>query len=92
MICYLENDILVNIYGSYMVEYEGDFFNALDMDKSQPDFTMNRFFWGLSTGMGFDIWKFQVEGRYRWNMNRIRTDDFSSLKQMGLELTCAFLF
>lgn len=84
--------VLVNIYGSYMVEYEGDFFDALDMDKSQPDFTMNRFFWGLSAGMGFDIWKFQVEGRYRWNMNRIRTDDFSSLKQMGLELTCAFLF
>lgn len=84
--------VLGNIYGSYIVDYSGDFFWMLDMDKTQPDYKMNRFYFGVSAGMGFDIWKFQVEGKYRWNLNRILTDDLTALKQMGLELSLAFLF
>ena len=84
--------VLVNIYGSYMVKYYGDFFDLLDVDSTSSVKKVNKFFFGVSAGLGFDLWKFQIEGRYKWNLNRIITDDYSALKQMGLELSCAFLF
>jgi len=84
--------ILGNIYGSYIIKEYGDFFSLLDIDHSQSSIKFNRLYFGLSAGLGFDLWKFQIEGRYRWNLNRINTDDYSALKQMGLELSCAFLF
>lgn len=85
--------ILANVYGSYIVAYEGDIFYMLDdMDEDFVKKDINRFYFGVSAGAGFDLWKFQIEGRYRWNLNRISSEDYSELKQMGLELTCAFLF
>ena len=84
--------ILVNVYGSYIIKYYGDLFELLDIDHSSTGGHLNKFYFGVSAGMGFDLWKFQIEGRYRWNLVRINTDDYSSLRQMGLELTCAFLF
>jgi hypothetical protein len=84
--------ILGNLYGSYIVTYEGDLFYMLDMDESVVKSNINKLFFGVSAGLGFDLWKFQIEGRYRWNLNRINSDDYAALKQMGLELTCAFLF
>lgn len=84
--------ILGSIYGSYIVSYDGDLFYMLGNDESLVKSNINKFYFGVGTGVGFDIWKFQIEGRYRWNLNRIVSEDFSSLKQMGLELTCAFLF
>ena len=84
--------ILGNIYGSYIIKYYGEFFELLDIDHTSSNSTLNKFYFGISAGMGFDLWKFQLEGRYRWNLVRINTDDYSALKQMGLELTCAFLF
>jgi hypothetical protein len=85
--------ILGNIYGSYIVTYEGDLFYMLDnMDEDFVKSNINKLYFGVSAGFGFDLWKFQIEGRYRWNLNRINSEDYSALKQMGLELTCAFLF
>jgi len=84
--------ILGNIYGSYIIREYGDFFNLLDLDHSQSSVKFNRWYFGLSAGLGFDLWKFQLEGRYRWNLIRINTDDYTALKQMGLELSCAILF
>lgn len=85
--------ILGNIYGSYIVTYEGDLFYMLDdMDEDFVKKDINRLFFGVGAGMGFDLWKFQIEGRYRWNLNRINSEDYAALKQMGLEITCAFLF
>lgn len=84
--------ILGNIYGSYIIKYYGDFFELLDMDHTSSNTSINKFYFGVSAGMGFDLWKFEIEGRYRWNLVRINTDDYSTLKQMGLEFTCAFLF
>jgi len=85
--------ILGNIYGSWIVAYEGDIFYMLDdMDEDFVKKDINRFYFGIGAGAGFDLWKFQFEGRYRWNLNSISSDDYSALKQMGLELTCAFLF
>jgi hypothetical protein len=84
--------ILGNIYGSYIVSYAGDFLDMLDIDSTSSQQPLNRFYFGVSAGLGFDLWKFQFEGRYRWNLNRIISDDYKALKQMGLELSVAFLF
>ncbi|MEI6455549.1 MAG: porin family protein [bacterium] len=84
--------ILGNIYGSYIVTYRGDIFNMLDMDDGVAKGKINKLFFGVSAGFGFDLWKFQIEGRYRWNLNRITSKDYAKLKQMGLELSCSFLF
>ncbi len=84
--------VLGNIYGSYIVNYQGDIFYLLDKDESWVKSNINKFFFGVSAGLGFDLWKFQIEGRYRWNLNRINSEDYAALKQQGLELTCAFLF
>jgi len=80
-----------SIYGSYIVNYDGDIFYMLDIDESIIKTNINKLYFGVGAGLGFDIWKFQIEGRYRWNLNRIKSDDYSALKQMGLELSCAFL-
>ena len=82
-----------SIYGSYVVNYEGDLFYYIDTDNDLliKD-EINKMYFGVGAGMGFDLWKFQVEGRYRWNLNRIKSEDYSALKQMGLELSLAFLF
>ncbi len=82
-----------SVYGSYIVSYDGEIFEMLDIEKGvivKSD--INKVFFGIGAGLGFDLWKFQIEGRYRWNLTRIKSDDYSALKQMGLELTCAFLF
>ena len=84
--------VLGNIYGSYIVNYEGDLFYMLDIDESIVKSNINKLYFGMSAGLGFDLWKFQFEGRYRWNMNRINSEDYAALKQMGLELSLAFLF
>lgn len=85
--------VLGTIYGSYVVAYEGDLFYHLDdFDESVTKSNINKLYFGVGAGMGFDIWKFQIEGRYRWNLNRINSEYFSALKQQGLEITCAFLF
>jgi len=80
------------IYGSYIVRYDGDIFYLLDSDQFFVKADINRIYFGVGAGFGFDLWKFQIEGRYRWNLTRIKSDDYSALKQMGIELTCAFLF
>lgn len=84
--------ILANIYGSYVVEYKGDLFYLLDNKDKWVKSNINKLYFGVGAGLGFDLWKFQFEGRYRWNLNSINSADYSSLKQMGFELTCAFLF
>jgi hypothetical protein len=81
------------IYGSYVVSYEGDLFYHLDdIDESYIKSDINKLYFGVGAGLGFDIWKFQIEGRYRWNLNRINSEYFGALKQQGLEISCAFLF
>jgi hypothetical protein len=84
--------LLGNIYVSYIYNDVGEFFDLLDADNSLPKNSIQKFYWGLSAGMGFDLWKFEIEGRYRWNLNKINTDDFGSLRQMGLELSVGILF
>jgi len=84
--------VLANIYGSYMTTYYGKLFDMLDIDHTSSGAPINKLFFGVSTGMGFNLWCLQFEGRYRWNLVRINTDDYTALKQMGLELSCAIYF
>jgi len=84
--------ILANIYGSYMTKYSGKLFDLLNTENDESGSKINKFYFGVSTGMGFDLWYLQFEGRYRWNLIRINSEDYSALKQMGLELSCAILF
>jgi hypothetical protein len=63
---------------------------------------LNRFDYGVGLGLGIEIWKFQISGKYSWgfgkpfNKNGIDIDsedwqlDDSNLK--GFELSLAFLF
>ena len=71
--------ILGNIYGSYIVRTYGDLFSMLDVDDTSLSTQINKLYFGVSAGLGFDLWKFQLEGRYRWNLNRIKTDDYAEI-------------
>ena len=62
---------------------------------------LTRWEYGVGTGIGFDIWKFQVIGRYNWNLGAISEN--SSLSEIaqtfrngsnfgGFTLSVAFLF
>ena len=82
--------LLGNVYGSYVVDYNGSFFEDFEIDKKDPELAMNRWYFGMSAGMGFDLWRFQVEGRYRWNLNCIKNDELDALRQMGFELSLTF--
>lgn len=84
--------IMANIYGSYIVTYYGELFNMLDIDHTASGTPVNKLFFGVSAGLGFNLWCLQLEGRYRWNLVRINTDDYAALKQMGLEFSCALFF
>ena len=33
---------------------------------------LNRFEYGLGVGVGIEVWKFQVIGRYNWNFGSLR--------------------
>ncbi len=39
---------------------------------------LNRFEYGLGIGIGLDIWRFQVIGRYTWNFGSLAKDSTSS--------------
>lgn len=66
---------------------------------------LRRFEYGLGLGVGLEIWRFQVIGRYNWNFGSIykggsEDNDFSSLLKGafddrnfgGITLSVAFLF
>lgn len=64
---------------------------------------LNRFEGGLGLGIGLDIWRFQVIGRYNWNFGSLYKDGagtgaellgnvFSGKNFGGLSLSASFLF
>lgn len=62
---------------------------------------VNRWEYGIGTGIGVDIWKFQVIARYNWNLGALsQSSNLSEISQMfkdganfgGLTLSVAFLF
>lgn len=49
---------------------------------------VNRWEYGVGTGLGFDIWKFQVIARYNWNLSSFSDEMTFS----GATLSLAYLF
>lgn len=83
--------IMVSPYIGYAIA-NGDELKGLEWDN------MNRFEYGIGLGAGLDIWKFQVTGRYCWDLGKVAEfewngiDTFKGGKDKGFELSLAFIF
>lgn len=55
---------------------------------------LNKFNAGLGAGVGFDLWKFQFQCNYRWNLTKLNKDKelFERLTLQGFEFTVGFMF
>lgn len=57
---------------------------------------MNRWEYGIGLGVGIEVWKFQLSGRYCWsfgnNLPGTMAEVFDDAKFGGFELSLAFLF
>lgn len=59
---------------------------------------INRFTGGVGLGVGADLWKFQVNVRYNWDISKVGEgekatwDQWKASKQKGLEVSLAFIF
>ncbi len=67
--------------------------------------SMNRFEYGVGVGLGLDVWRFQIIGRYMWNLEPLVDknggsnvvgeyvgDAFSKRSYRGFMLSLSFLF
>ena len=91
--------VMVSPYIGYAIA-KGDGFKDVEWDN------LNKFEYGVGIGAGLDIWKFQVSGRYCWDLGTIsdfKGDSFgegfedvframNNGKNRGFELSIAFLF
>ena len=91
--------IMVSPYIGYAIA-KGDGFKDVGWSN------LNKFEYGVGLGAGLDIWKFQVSGRYCWDLGTMSDfkgdnfgegveDAFKALnngKNRGFELSIAFLF
>lgn len=54
--------------------------------------------YGIGLGAGLDLWKFQVSGKYNWDLGKVSefkwdgADTFKGGKNKGFELSLAFIF
>lgn len=54
--------------------------------------------YGVGLGAGLDLWKFQVSGKYNWDLGKVSefkwdgADTFKGGKNKGFELSVAFIF
>lgn len=84
--------IVVSPYISYALQKGGDLTNQ-DWDD------INRFNYGVGAGVGLDIWKLQIMGKYNWGLGKLMTatqttweEKYESAKLQGFQLSVAFLF
>ncbi len=83
--------VMVSPYIGYAIA-NGDELKGLEWDN------MNRFEYGIGLGAGLDIWKFQVTGRYCWDLGKVAEfkwdgiNTFKGGKNKGFELSLAFIF
>lgn len=74
------------------------FSNASDkILKSDSDLEFDKFAYGIGLGAGIEIWKFQVSGRYCWDLGNVATFKEQGIKRTnaknkGFELSLAYLF
>lgn len=65
--------------------------------KELTGITFNKFAYGIGVGAGLEIWKFQISGRYCWDLGTVASFkekgvEFGNAKNKGFELSLAFLF
>ncbi|MBR5856299.1 MAG: PorT family protein [Bacteroidales bacterium] len=83
--------IMVSPYIGYAIA-KGDEFQNIEWKD------LNRFEYGIGLGAGMDVWRFQVTGRYCWDLGKIGDfewagiDTFKGGKNKGFELSLAFIF
>lgn len=81
--------LMVSPYIGYIVGKGGEY-DLLKWDD------VNRFEYGLGLGAGIDIWRFQLTGRYCWDLGKVI--DFKDIgfnisgKNKGFELSLALIF
>lgn len=75
---------------SYIV-YKGGNYTELAMQNWNE---LNRFNVGLGLGVGFELWKFQIQCKYNWGVTRINRDKlpFNNLHFKGYEFSVGVLF
>ena len=67
-------------------------------DVTLPWENMNRFEYGIGVGAGLDIWKFQIQVSYRWNLGALLKEvpeGYPTLKQgnyRGVDLSLVIFF
>lgn len=86
--------LLVSPYIGYAIA-KGDGFSDIKWSN------FNKFEYGIGLGAGLEVWKFQVSGRYCWDLGKIGTfkEDMKNLnsvmkdaKNKGFELSIAYIF
>ena len=68
--------------------------------ENQPWDDINRFDYGVGLGLGLDIWKLQIMGKYNWGLGKLQAaganwdqvDTYKNAKIQGFQLSVAFLF
>ncbi len=82
--------IMVSPYVNYLISNECSI-KGLDWD-------VERFGYGIGIGAGLDIWRFQVTGKYNWDLGEVSEFTWDGLgtfkggKNRNFELSLAFIF
>lgn len=68
--------------------------------EDQPVDEINRFDYGVGVGVGIDIWKLQIMGKYNWGLGKLenagdewdQSETYKDATLQGFQLSIAFLF
>lgn len=81
------------------VPYIGYLLNSkLDIAGNNLDIDNPKFRYGIGLGAGLEIWKFQISGKYNWDLGSVAEFNFDEVKNLkqnknkGFELSLALLF
>ncbi len=82
--------VQTTLYGSYITKQTGSFF-----DDGFNDFgPINRYSLGGGLGLGFEIWKFQLQCNYRWGFTKNNKENYyyNYLVPVGYSMSVGLLF
>lgn len=85
--------IVASPFVSYMID------NNVRLED-QPVDEINRFDYGVGVGVGIDIWKLQIMGKYNWGLGKLenagdewdQSETYKNATLQGFQLSIAFLF
>jgi len=68
--------------------------------EDQPVNDINRFDYGVGLGVGLDLWKLQIMGKYNWGLGKLehagdewdQSETYKNATLQGFQLSVAFLF